>query len=66
MCLWATARYRGLSYRLAGKHMARVSERFFSLISKRRERIEQILGIRDASCEACETWGGSGHDAAHS
>jgi predicted DCC family thiol-disulfide oxidoreductase YuxK len=38
ICLWATARYRALAYRLAGPGMALVAERFFRFVSHRRGR----------------------------
>src|SRR3712207_2282108 len=32
-CLWATARYRSISYSLARPHLAPLAERFFMLVS---------------------------------
>lgn len=37
-CLWATARYRAVSYVLARPALAPLAERFFLAVSKRRDR----------------------------
>ncbi|HEX9697788.1 MAG TPA: DCC1-like thiol-disulfide oxidoreductase family protein [Actinomycetota bacterium] len=51
-CLWATARYRGWSYRLSGPALAPLARRFFTLISKRRARWSGWVA-GDADCAWC-------------
>jgi predicted DCC family thiol-disulfide oxidoreductase YuxK len=53
-CLWATVRYRPWAYRLSGPHLAPLAERFFLLVSKRRDRWSSWLGRRDPECSWCE------------
>jgi predicted DCC family thiol-disulfide oxidoreductase YuxK len=55
MCLWATARYRALSYRLSGRHTSLIADRFFSLISERRDVLSRMLGRNDTDCIECKT-----------
>jgi predicted DCC family thiol-disulfide oxidoreductase YuxK len=49
VCLWATQEYREWSYRLSGPALAPLAERFFHLISNRRDTIGQLLG--PSTCE---------------
>jgi predicted DCC family thiol-disulfide oxidoreductase YuxK len=46
-CLWATKRYRGWSTILSGEALAPMAERFFSLVSHQRRRINRFLGPGD-------------------
>ena len=39
MCLWATAEHRAWSYRLSGRALAPLAERFFHMVSANRRRI---------------------------
>jgi predicted DCC family thiol-disulfide oxidoreductase YuxK len=54
VALWATARYRSLSYLLARRGMFRFAERFFIHVSKRRSRWSAWLGGPDADCSYCD------------
>ena len=54
MCLWATDEYRLWSYRLSGKALAPMAERFFHMVSKQRGRIGRRLGdpaFPDGACK---------------
>jgi len=53
-CLWATVRYRAWSYRLAGPRLSHLAERFFLLVSKRRDRWSAWLGRDDTDCSWCD------------
>jgi predicted DCC family thiol-disulfide oxidoreductase YuxK len=53
-CLWATVRYRAWSYRLSGRFLAPLAERFFMMVSKRRVRWSEWLGPEDADCSWCD------------
>lgn len=53
MCLWATARYRSWSYRLARPLFAPYAERFFRFVSSRRDRWNRWLD-RDSECTFCD------------
>lgn len=55
MCLWATARYRGLAMRLAGRHAGAVADRFFEIVSDRRDILSRMLGKTDTDAPACQT-----------
>ncbi|MFN2589778.1 MAG: thiol-disulfide oxidoreductase DCC family protein [Actinomycetota bacterium] len=58
-CLWATVRYRPWAYRLAGPHLAPLAERFFRMVSKRRDRWSAWLHSQDPDCSWCDqgrTW----------
>lgn len=55
MCLWATARYRSWSYRLAGPTLAPLAERFFRMVSKRRDRWSaRLTNKKPEDCAWCE------------
>ncbi len=43
-CLWATRRYRGWSSTLSSPSLAPMAERFFTLVSHQRRRINRLLG----------------------
>ena len=43
VCLWATRDYREWSYRLSGRSLAPLAERFFDLVSSRRRDIARTL-----------------------
>jgi predicted DCC family thiol-disulfide oxidoreductase YuxK len=63
-CLWATVRYRPWAYVLAGPRLAPLAERFFKLVSKRRDRWSARLDD-GPDCSWCEgpsplTSGGDG------
>ncbi len=49
MCLWATVEYRPWSYRLSGKTLSPLAERFFHLVSKQRGFIGR--NINDVDCD---------------
>jgi predicted DCC family thiol-disulfide oxidoreductase YuxK len=53
-CLWATVRYRSWSYRLSGRFLAPLAERFFLMISKHRTRWSEWLGPEDSDCSWCD------------
>jgi predicted DCC family thiol-disulfide oxidoreductase YuxK len=53
-CLWATVRYRAWAYRLSGPRLAPLAERFFKLVSKRRDRWSAWLGRDDPDCSWCD------------
>jgi hypothetical protein len=52
-CLWATRRYRSWSYRLSGRTLAPMAERFFYLVSKNRKRFGGPVGT-DVECSWCD------------
>jgi predicted DCC family thiol-disulfide oxidoreductase YuxK len=52
-CLWATLRYRSISYSLARPGLAPLAEKFFMLVSKRRDRFGRI-DVNDSDCSWCE------------
>jgi len=56
-CLWATVRYRPWAYRLAGPRLAPLAERFFMLVSKRRDRWSAWLARDDPNCTWCDQIG---------
>jgi predicted DCC family thiol-disulfide oxidoreductase YuxK len=43
MCLWATLRYNRTSYRLSGRTLAPVAERFFHMVSSNRSMVSGLL-----------------------
>lgn len=49
-CLWATKRYREWSYRLSGKSLAPLAERFFAAVSSRRATIARLVGPQPDRC----------------
>jgi predicted DCC family thiol-disulfide oxidoreductase YuxK len=53
-CLWATARYRSWSYRLARPRLAPLTDRFFLFVSGRRDRLSTWLGRDDPQCTWCD------------
>jgi predicted DCC family thiol-disulfide oxidoreductase YuxK len=53
MCLWATEDYRGWSYRLSGKALAPMAERFFHFVSSNRRRIGAVVGSKDCPDGRC-------------
>jgi predicted DCC family thiol-disulfide oxidoreductase YuxK len=53
-CLWATARYRAISYFLARPSLAPLAERFFVFVSKRRDRFGRWVSDPDADCSWCD------------
>jgi predicted DCC family thiol-disulfide oxidoreductase YuxK len=54
ICLWATVRYRAWSYRLSAPTLAPLAERFFLMISKRRDRWSEWLRRDDPDCSWCD------------
>lgn len=52
-CLWATARYRSVSYVLSRPGLAPLAERFFLFVSKRRDRFSTLVQDRD-DCSYCD------------
>jgi predicted DCC family thiol-disulfide oxidoreductase YuxK len=53
MCLWATVDYRVWSYRLSGRALAPLAERFFHLVSANRRRIGAVVGSKDCPDGRC-------------
>jgi len=53
-CLWATVRYRSWAYRLSSPTLAPLAERFFWMVSKRRDRWSGWLGRDDPDCSWCD------------
>lgn len=52
-CLWATARYRAISYTLARPALAPLAEQFFMFVSKRRDRFGR-RGDDNDDCSWCD------------
>ena len=52
-CLWATAKYRQISFSLARPAFAPLAERFFMYVSKRRDRFGTWVDRNDADCSWC-------------
>jgi predicted DCC family thiol-disulfide oxidoreductase YuxK len=52
--LWATAKYRAWSYRMASPTLAPMAERFFYWVSKRRDRLSSWTSPEDADCSWCD------------
>ena len=52
-CLWATARYRTVSYLLARRGLAPLAEKFFVFVSKRRDRFSWSRPP-ESECSWCE------------
>ena len=52
-CLWATARYRAISYTLARPALAPLAEQFFMFVSKRRSRFGS-RGDDEGDCSWCD------------
>jgi predicted DCC family thiol-disulfide oxidoreductase YuxK len=53
-CLWATVRYRPWAYRLSGPTLAPLAERFFKMISVRRDRWSAWLRRDEEDCSWCD------------
>lgn len=53
-CLWATARYRAISYSLARPSLAPLAERFFVFVSKRRDRFARWGADEEPECSWCD------------
>lgn len=53
-CLWATARYRSVSYALARPKLAPLAEKFFMMVSKRRDRFGRAPEVKDSDCSWCD------------
>lgn len=53
VCLWATARYRPWSARLAGPAFAPLAENFFHLVSANRDRLGRRLDPPPCTGDAC-------------
>jgi hypothetical protein len=52
-CLWATARYRSVSYVLSRPGLSPFAERFFLYVSKRRDRFGKWVQDND-DCSYCD------------
>jgi hypothetical protein len=55
VCLWATAKYRAVSYVLARRSMAPLAEHFFLFISKRRDRFGRWVHGDETDCSWCDS-----------
>jgi len=53
LCLWATVDYRAWSYRLSGRALAPVAERFFHFVSANRKKIGAVVGTRECPDGRC-------------
>jgi predicted DCC family thiol-disulfide oxidoreductase YuxK len=53
MCLWATVDYRAWSYRLSGKTLAPLAERFFHFVSSNRKALGRVVGSNDCPDGRC-------------
>ena len=53
-CLWATVRYRRWAYRLSTPKLAPLAERFFMMVSRRRDRWSGRLDPNDSDCSWCD------------
>jgi predicted DCC family thiol-disulfide oxidoreductase YuxK len=54
LCLWATARYRTWAFRLSTPRLAPLAERFFVVVSKRRDRFTAWPLRDEADCTWCD------------
>ena len=55
MCLWATRRWRAMSFRLRGNAFAPLVERFFHALSDNRATISGMLRSHDCEGSSCST-----------
>ena len=55
MCLWATRRWRAMSFRLRGNAFAPLVERFFHALSDNRATISGMLRSHDCEGGSCST-----------
>lgn len=53
VCLWATRAYRPWSYRLHGRALAPLANRFFHTVSSNRRSIGRFVGSRDCPDGRC-------------
>jgi predicted DCC family thiol-disulfide oxidoreductase YuxK len=53
VALWATVGYRSWSFRLSGRALAPLAERFFHVISSNRKRIGAIVGSKECPDGRC-------------
>ncbi len=53
MCLWATRRWRPMSYRLKGTAFAPLAERFFHTLSANRSVVSGMLGQHRCETGSC-------------
>ncbi len=60
MCLWATRRWRAMSFRLRGTALAPLVERFFHALSDNRATISGMLRSHDCEGGSCSTAGPHG------
>lgn len=54
MCLWATMRYHRTSYRLSGRGLRPVAERFFHTVSSNRSVVSGMLKPTRCSTGSCD------------
>lgn len=55
MCLWATRRWRSMSFRLRGTTFAPLAERFFHALSDNRATISGMLNPHTCDSETCRS-----------
>ena len=53
MCLWATTRWRPMSFRLTGTALAPLAERFFHALSANRSLVSGMLRPQHCDGDAC-------------
>lgn len=53
MCLWATRRYRSMSYRLSGRALRPLAEKFFHTLSANRSVVSGMLTPHRCESDRC-------------
>jgi predicted DCC family thiol-disulfide oxidoreductase YuxK len=53
MCLWATKRWRSMSFRLTGTAFAPLAERFFHALSANRSLVSGMLSAHHCDGDTC-------------
>lgn len=55
MCLWATRRWRGLSYKISGPTFGSLAERFFHALSSKRSVVSGMLAPHRCETGTCQS-----------